>query len=153
MNRLETCLISKTGQSRTFGVAVVTVYSNTENWVFVPVNLLGTGLISSRLDYCNALYSGISRRDIQRLQLTQNAAARFLTHTKRCDHISPIPAAFIPRQWRASYDRAKSSSARTPVVQIDVISAPQKASTKTANHCQQLEGFVMEISLRTSTVT
>ncbi len=39
--------------------------------------------ITSRLDYCNALYSGISKRNIQRLQLIQNAAARFLTGTKR----------------------------------------------------------------------
>ncbi len=31
--------------------------------------------ISSRLDYCNALYSGISQRNLQRLQLIQNAAA------------------------------------------------------------------------------
>ncbi len=37
--------------------------------------------ISSRLDYCNALYSGISQRNLQRLQLIQNAAARLLTRT------------------------------------------------------------------------
>ena len=49
--------------------------------------------LSSRLDYCNTLYSGISRRNIQRLQLIQNAAARFLTCTKRHDHITPILAA------------------------------------------------------------
>ena len=49
--------------------------------------------ISSRLDYCNALYSGFSTQNIQRLQLIQNAAARFLACTKNCDHITPIPAA------------------------------------------------------------
>ena len=33
--------------------------------------------ISSRLDYCNALYVGLSQSSISRLQLVQNAAARF----------------------------------------------------------------------------
>ncbi len=49
--------------------------------------------ISSRLDYCNALYSGISQRNLQRLQLIQNAAAWLLTGIKKRDHISPILAA------------------------------------------------------------
>ena len=61
--------------------------------------------ISSRLDYSNALYSGISRRNIQRLQLIQNAAARFLTCTKRCDHITPILAAlhWLPVSFRIDF--------------------------------------------------
>ena len=50
-------------------------------------------LISSRLDYCNALYSGITRRNLQRLHLIQNAAAWLLEHTKKGDHIKPILAA------------------------------------------------------------
>ncbi len=49
--------------------------------------------ISSRLDYCNVLYSGIIKRNLQRLQLIQNAAARLLTRTKKRDHITPIIAA------------------------------------------------------------
>ncbi len=49
--------------------------------------------ISCRLDYCNALYSGLSRRNLQRLQLIQNAAARLLTGSKRNDHITPVLAA------------------------------------------------------------
>lgn len=32
-------------------------------------------IVSSRLDYCNVLYFGLSRRNLQRLQLIQNAAA------------------------------------------------------------------------------
>ena len=61
--------------------------------------------ISTRLDYCNTLYSGISRRNIQRLQLIQNAAARFLTCTKRCDHITPILAAlhWLPVSFRIDF--------------------------------------------------
>ena len=61
--------------------------------------------ISSRLADCNALYSGISRQNIQRLQLIQNAAPRFLSRTKRCDHITPILAAlhWLPVSFRIDF--------------------------------------------------
>ncbi len=40
-------------------------------------------LISSRLDYCNSLYKGISQASILRLQKVQNAAARLLINIKK----------------------------------------------------------------------
>lgn len=46
--------------------------------------------INSRLDYYNALYVGLTQSSIGRLQLVQNAAARFLTSTSRREHISPV---------------------------------------------------------------
>jgi len=46
--------------------------------------------ITSRLDWCNALYYGISDELMRRLQSVQNAAARLITGTRRCDHISPL---------------------------------------------------------------
>ncbi len=48
--------------------------------------------ITTRLDYCNALYVGVSPASIARLQLVQNAAARLLTKAHRREHISPILA-------------------------------------------------------------
>ncbi len=39
--------------------------------------------ITSRLDYCNLLYCGISKAQIARLQLVQNAASRFLLKKKK----------------------------------------------------------------------
>ncbi len=48
--------------------------------------------ISSRLDYCNALYAEISQSPLSQLHIVQNAAARFLTGTKNREHISPIQA-------------------------------------------------------------
>ena len=61
--------------------------------------------ISSRLDYCNALYSGISKGNIRRLQLIQNAAARLLTGTKSSEHISPTLAAlhWLPVSFRMDF--------------------------------------------------
>ncbi|XP_061735347.1 discoidin, CUB and LCCL domain-containing protein 2 isoform X1 [Nerophis ophidion] len=48
--------------------------------------------ISNGLDYCNALYVGISQASLARLQLVQNSAARLLTQTRRREHITPILA-------------------------------------------------------------
>ncbi|KAI2668349.1 Unconventional myosin-VIIb [Labeo rohita] len=46
--------------------------------------------VTSRLDYCNSLYCGISKSQIARLQLVQNAAARFLRKCRKHEHITPI---------------------------------------------------------------
>lgn len=46
--------------------------------------------ISSRLDYCNAVYLGASQSLISKLQLVQNVAARLLTNTRKRDHITPV---------------------------------------------------------------
>ncbi|KAI2648261.1 putative RNA-directed DNA polymerase from transposon BS [Labeo rohita] len=46
--------------------------------------------VTSRLDYCNSLYCGISKSQIARLQLVQNAAARLLRKCRKHEHITPI---------------------------------------------------------------
>uniref|UniRef100_A0A669EIT0 Reverse transcriptase domain-containing protein n=1 Tax=Oreochromis niloticus TaxID=8128 RepID=A0A669EIT0_ORENI len=46
--------------------------------------------ISSRLDYCNSLFLCLSKRNLDRLQLVQNAAARLLTKTRKREHITPV---------------------------------------------------------------
>ncbi len=65
-----------------------------QNWLFLSPSVLVKvvhAFISSRPDYCNALYSSINNRNIHRHQLIQNAAARLLTHSKRSDHQSLQP--------------------------------------------------------------
>ena len=47
-------------------------------------------LITSRIDNGNSLLTGITDRLFRKLQLAQNAAARFLTKTRKFDHITPI---------------------------------------------------------------
>ena len=46
--------------------------------------------VISRLDYCNALCYGVIDEMTHCLQSVQNAAARLVMGTRRCDHISPV---------------------------------------------------------------
>ena len=46
-------------------------------------------LVTSRLDFCNALYIGLPLCLVQKHQLVQNMAARLVTGTLRGHHITP----------------------------------------------------------------
>ncbi len=61
--------------------------------------------ISIRLDYCNSLYAGINQFSLSRLQLVQNAAARFLTGTKMREPITPVLASlhWLPVKFRVDF--------------------------------------------------
>ena len=58
--------------------------------------------VTTRLDYCNALYMGVSGSSIARLQLVQNAAACVLTGARKFEHISQILASlhWLPVHFR-----------------------------------------------------
>ena len=47
-------------------------------------------LVTSRLDYANALLHGLPQRALQRLQKAQNCAARLITRTRKYEHITPV---------------------------------------------------------------
>ena len=53
------------------------------------VPLIVQAFISTRLDYCNSLIYWVGDNLCRRLQAVQNAAARLITNTKRCEHITP----------------------------------------------------------------
>ena len=50
---------------------------------------LVNSLVSSKLDYCNSLYSGISQTNLNNLQRIQNAWASVITNTSKYQHITP----------------------------------------------------------------
>jgi len=58
--------------------------------VRVAARTVATAFISSRLDYCNALLCGLPNTLLCKLQSVQNATARLITGTRRCDHITPV---------------------------------------------------------------
>ncbi len=62
-------------------------------------------LITTRLDYCNSLYLGISKSSVARLQLVQNAAARFLKGKRKFDHVTPILKSlhWLPVHYRIEF--------------------------------------------------
>ena len=47
-------------------------------------------IITSKLDHCNSLPYNVAKNVIEKLQLVQNAAARLITPSRKCDHITPI---------------------------------------------------------------
>ena len=51
---------------------------------------LANSLVSSKLDYCNSLYNGISQANLNKIQRIQNTLARVVTNTSKFEHITSI---------------------------------------------------------------
>jgi len=53
------------------------------------LEVLVHSLVQSNIDYCNSLFTGISKVIINKLQKIQNSAARLITGVSKYEHISP----------------------------------------------------------------
>ena len=51
---------------------------------------VATALVGARVDYCNSLLYGTSKRNIDKLQHLQNSLARAVTCTGASEHITPV---------------------------------------------------------------
>ncbi|KAF7239834.1 F-box/WD repeat-containing protein 11 [Varanus komodoensis] len=62
-------------------------------------------LVTSHLDFCNALYVGLPLKTVRTLQLVQNRAARLLTGTGRYAHMTPVlrQLHWLPIEARAQF--------------------------------------------------
>ena len=52
---------------------------------------VATSIVHSKLDYCNSLYYGLPKFQINRLQHIQNALPRTVVQAPKFKHITPIP--------------------------------------------------------------
>ena len=66
---------------------------------------LANSLVSSKLDYCNSLYNGLSQADLNKIQGIQNTLARVVTNTSKFEHITPIlkKLHWLPIKQRIDY--------------------------------------------------
>ena len=66
---------------------------------------LVNGLVTSRMDYCNALLHSLPNALTDKLQRVQNTAARIITRTSRHSHITPVlrELHWLPIQYRIQY--------------------------------------------------
>jgi len=52
--------------------------------------MLATCFVFVWLDYCNAMFTGLPRYDLDRLQAVQNAAVRLITGARKFDHVTSL---------------------------------------------------------------
>ena len=70
--------------------------------------LAGNALVSSRLDYCNSLFRGLTSFNQHKLQSIQNTLARIVTNHRKYAHVTPIlqKLHWLPVKYRCIFKTA-----------------------------------------------
>ena len=70
--------------------------------------LAANALVSSRLDYCNSLFRGLSCSSQHKLQSIQNTLARIVTNHRKYAHVTPIlkQLHWLPVKYRHMFKTA-----------------------------------------------
>jgi hypothetical protein len=90
-------------------------------------NELASAVVTSRLDYCNAVLSGLSDYNVAKLQRVQNTLARIVAQVSRREHITPVMADlhWLPVSSRIDYKLAmltfKTLSIGEPIYLAELI--------------------------------
>ena len=90
-------------------------------------------LVTSRLDYCNAVLYGLPASVTNKMQRLQNTCARMITRTRRSDHITPvlIKLHWLPVRKRIEYKMLshtyRAIHRRAPQYLCDMLSLYQPA--------------------------
>ena len=87
------------------------LFPHSEHWMHRPFiseyacRMLVNVLVTSRLDYGNALLYGITKHLTDKLRRVHNTAALLIARTKRTDHITPVPIHlhWLPVEYRSQY--------------------------------------------------
>jgi hypothetical protein len=66
---------------------------------------VAASIVTSRLDYCNGLYAGMSSNNFNKLQRVQNTLARVVLNRRKFDHITPSLAElhWLPVRQRTTF--------------------------------------------------
>jgi len=66
---------------------------------------LTQAFVSTGLNYCNSVLAGVSSQLLQKIQVIQNAAARFVTEARRRDHMAMVlrEIRWLPEQQRIRF--------------------------------------------------
>jgi Reverse transcriptase (RNA-dependent DNA polymerase) len=69
---------------------------------------VANNIVTSRLDYCNGLYAGMSSTNFNKLQRLQNTVARVVLNWRKFDHINPSLAElhWLPIRQRTTFKMA-----------------------------------------------
>ena len=117
----------------------------TKNWIFWDaISLSDLSLVTSRLDYGNALLFEVNSGLINKLQRVQNTAARLITRTKKHNHITPVLVSlhWIPVQYRIQYKLLlytfKALNRLAPVYLEELINVYQPTRSLRSEHEMRL---------------